>query len=102
MTKPALRLLLIEDHADLAEATAGFLQHKGFEVQIAQTGKEAVRMALEFLSSCICRLVVPFSGVHGAGWAIELLRVHAEKLNANSQEDWDGQSDRTSSSGSVN
>jgi DNA-binding response OmpR family regulator len=40
---PTLRLLLIEDHDEIADATSAFLRHYGFEVQVAQTGREAIQ-----------------------------------------------------------
>lgn len=40
-----LRVLLVEDHADLAAATAELLRVEGFEVQTALTGKGALRLA---------------------------------------------------------
>src|SRR4029453_4414334 len=36
------RLLLVEDHAGLAEATQEFLQSEGLEVRLASTGREAL------------------------------------------------------------
>lgn len=38
-------LLLVEDNADLANATAEFLRLSGLEVQIAESGKQALKMA---------------------------------------------------------
>jgi DNA-binding response OmpR family regulator len=40
------RLLLVEDHADLGEATAEFLRCAGLEVRLASTGAEALTSAL--------------------------------------------------------
>jgi len=42
------RLLLVEDHAGLAEATQEFLQIEGFEVRIASSGREALAAAIAF------------------------------------------------------
>jgi CheY-like chemotaxis protein len=42
------RLLLVEDHAGLAEATQEFLQSEDFEVRIASTGREALAAAIAF------------------------------------------------------
>ena len=42
------RLLLIEDHFDLANATADFLREWGLEVRIAESGKQALEMATAF------------------------------------------------------
>jgi CheY-like chemotaxis protein len=42
------RLLLVEDHAGLAEATEEFLQSKGFEVRLASSGREALAAAIAF------------------------------------------------------
>ena len=41
-------LLLIEDHADLAKATAEFLRLLGLDVQIAGSGNQALKMAPAF------------------------------------------------------
>ena len=42
------RVLLVEDHEPLAEATAEFIRDKGLEVQIASNGREALEMAASF------------------------------------------------------
>jgi len=42
------RVLLVEDHEPLAEATAEFIRDKGLEVQIAANGREALEMAATF------------------------------------------------------
>jgi CheY-like chemotaxis protein len=42
------RVLLIEDHAPLAEATAEFIRSKDLDVRIASTGREALEIAAEF------------------------------------------------------
>ena len=42
------RLLLVEDNADLAEATAEFLRAAGLEVRIVESGEEALAMARAF------------------------------------------------------
>jgi two-component system, sensor histidine kinase and response regulator len=43
-----VRLLLVEDHADLAEATAEFLKDAGLEVRIATSAGEALETATVF------------------------------------------------------
>jgi CheY-like chemotaxis protein len=43
-----VRLLLVEDHADMAEATAEFLKDAGLEVRIATSGGEALETATVF------------------------------------------------------
>jgi CheY-like chemotaxis protein len=43
-----LRVLLIEDHAPLAEATAEFIRSKDLDVRIAPTGREALETAAVF------------------------------------------------------
>ena len=43
-----VRLLLVEDHAGLAEAKQEFLQSEGLEVRLASTGREALRVAVAF------------------------------------------------------
>jgi len=42
------RVLLIEDHGPLAEATAEFMRNKGLDVRIASTGREALETAAAF------------------------------------------------------
>ena len=42
------RVLLIEDHAPLAEATAEFIRSKDLDVRIASTGREALEIAAVF------------------------------------------------------
>jgi CheY-like chemotaxis protein len=65
------RLLLIEDHEDLADATAKFLRVQGFEVEVAQTGKEAIQKAAVFLPEIVlCDLSLP--DMSGFDVAIEL------------------------------
>ena len=41
------RVLLVEDHADFAEATAALMRHHGLDVSIATSGGEALKMAEE-------------------------------------------------------
>ena len=49
VSKPAPhRVLLVEDHGALAEATAAFLRLSGLEVRIASSGVDALKMAEEF------------------------------------------------------
>jgi CheY-like chemotaxis protein len=45
--KPS-RVLLVDDHASLAEATAEFLGSYGLEVRIASSGEEALKAAATF------------------------------------------------------
>src|SRR5262245_39107247 len=47
-SQPLPHLLLIEDHAGLANATAEFLRLSGMEVQIAECGDRALKMAAVF------------------------------------------------------
>jgi CheY-like chemotaxis protein len=54
------RVLLVEDHADVAEATAEFMRLYGLEVRIAKSGREALEMAEEFNPVIIlCDLGLP-------------------------------------------
>jgi CheY-like chemotaxis protein len=54
------RLLLIEDHAELAEATAEFLSTAGLEVRIAKSGKDALQMAITFRPDIVlCDMILP-------------------------------------------
>jgi len=55
-----VRLLLIEDHAGLAEATAEFLRSEGLEVRIAESGEEALETAGVFQPEIVlCDLSLP-------------------------------------------
>lgn len=44
----AQRVLIVEDHEDLAEATAEFLIAKGLDVRVVSTGGAALTSAVEF------------------------------------------------------
>ena len=55
-----VRLLLVEDHAVLAEATAEFLRRMGIEVRIARSAAEALRAVEEFRPEIVlCDLGLP-------------------------------------------
>jgi len=54
------RLLLVEDHAGLAEATQEFLQSEGFDVKLASSGREALGAAVAFQPDIVlCDLQLP-------------------------------------------
>ena len=74
------RLLLVEDHAALAEATAEFLQNAGLEVRIAGSGEQALQTAAAFNPDIIlCDLRLPdMSGVELA----RALRASSSAKNA--------------------
>jgi CheY-like chemotaxis protein len=58
-----LRVLLVEDHPDLAVATASLLRGEDFEVQTALTGREALEGAPNFRPQLIlCDLNLPDMG----------------------------------------
>jgi len=55
-----VRVLLVDDHAALAEATAEFLRFSGLEVGTALDGKEALAMAKAFRPQLVlCDLRLP-------------------------------------------
>lgn len=55
-----LRVLLVEDHADLAAMTAAVLRREGLEVQTALTGQEALKTATDFRPQLVlCDLNLP-------------------------------------------
>lgn len=60
-----VRLLLVEDHAILAEVTADFLRGAGLDVRVAETGDEALTLAVEFRPDIVlCDLNLPdMSGI---------------------------------------
>ncbi|HET9831109.1 MAG TPA: response regulator [Vicinamibacterales bacterium] len=60
-----MRVLLVEDYPDLAEATADFLEAEGLEVRTALSGREAVEIAPVFQPQLVlCDLNLPdMSGV---------------------------------------
>ena len=47
-TGSTTRLLLVEDHAGVAEATQEFLQSEGLEVRVVSSGREALAAAIAF------------------------------------------------------
>jgi CheY-like chemotaxis protein len=54
------RVLLVEDHADFAEATAALMRHHGLDVSIATSGGEALKMAEECNPDLVlCDLTLP-------------------------------------------
>jgi CheY-like chemotaxis protein len=56
----SVRLLLIEDHAELAEATAEFLSTAGLEVRIAASGEDALQLARTFRPEIVlCDMMLP-------------------------------------------
>ena len=59
-SQPLPRLLLVEDHAGFAKVTAEFLRLSGMEVQIAERGERALRMAAAFRPQIVlCDLSLP-------------------------------------------
>jgi len=74
------RLLLVEDHVALAEATAEFIQNAGLEVRIARSGEQALLTAAVFQPDIIlCDLRLPdMSGIDLA----RALRATASAKNA--------------------
>ena len=54
------RVLLVEDHAALAEATAELMRHHGLEVRVATSGADALKIAEEFNPVLIlCDMMLP-------------------------------------------
>ncbi|HVZ20725.1 MAG TPA: response regulator [Vicinamibacterales bacterium] len=54
------RVLLVEDYADLAEATADFLRRFGLDVQVALSGRQALDIAETFQPIIVlCDLRLP-------------------------------------------
>jgi CheY-like chemotaxis protein len=57
---PVIRLLLVEDNAVLAEATAEFIRSAGLDVRIAESGAAALQAALAFQPQIVlCDLRLP-------------------------------------------
>jgi CheY-like chemotaxis protein len=57
---PPLRVLLVEDYADLADVTAELLRAEGLEVRIAMSGREALEIAPDFRPQLLlCDLNLP-------------------------------------------
>ena len=55
-----LRVLLVEDDPDLAEATAAFLEAEGLHVRTAQSGREALEIASAYEPQLVlCDLTLP-------------------------------------------
>ena len=74
-----LRLLLIDDHAPLAEATAAWLREMGMEVRIAGSGNEALQATAVFRPEIVlCDMRLPdISGLDVA----RLLKAKRESAN---------------------
>ena len=54
------RVLLVEDHAALAQATAEMLRFHGLDVRVATCGSDALEMAAEFSPVLVlCDIVLP-------------------------------------------
>ena len=54
------RVLLVEDHADFAEATAALMRHHGLDVSIATSGGDALKLAEECNPVLVlCDLALP-------------------------------------------
>jgi two-component system alkaline phosphatase synthesis response regulator PhoP len=64
--RPRYRVLLVEDHPELAEVTAEFMQSMALDVRIASTGREALEMAAAFQPKIVlCDARLPdMSGLH--------------------------------------
>jgi len=61
--QPPVRLLLVEDHAGLAEVTAEFLRSAGLEVEFALSGRDALASAVVFQPEIVlCDLNLPDMG----------------------------------------
>jgi len=74
------RVLLVEDHASLAQATAEFLSAHGLDVRIANSGEEALDAAAEFRPEIVvCDMRLP--DVSGLDIA-RTLRARCETSNA--------------------
>jgi CheY-like chemotaxis protein len=59
-TPPPLRVLLVEDYPELAEATAALLMREGLDVRTALSGNEALQTASTFQPQLIlCDLKLP-------------------------------------------
>jgi CheY-like chemotaxis protein len=57
---PTLRVLLVEDHPDLATVTAELLRKEGLDVQTALTGRDALEAAPAFRPQLVfCDLNLP-------------------------------------------
>jgi CheY-like chemotaxis protein len=58
--EPPLRVLLVEDDPDLAEATAEFLRLEALDVRIAASGRDALESAAAFHPQLVlCDLKLP-------------------------------------------
>jgi len=60
-----VRILLVDDHAPMAEVTSEFLEMSGLDVRIAIDGKQALAFAEEFRPHIVlCDLMLPdLSGI---------------------------------------
>src|SRR5262245_42193465 len=78
--QPLPHLLLVEDHAGFANATAEFLRLSGMEVRIAECGDRALKMAAALRPQIVlCDLSLPdMSGLD----VVRRLRADPETQNA--------------------
>jgi two-component system OmpR family response regulator len=75
LSAPPRRILVVDDEPDLVEVLCGALRYEGWEVQGAESGKEAVRLASSWRpDAVVLDMMLPdFDGLE------VLRRIHAER-----------------------
>jgi len=77
------RVLLVEDHAGLAEATAELLRFHGLEVRVATSGQDALGSVLSFSPALVlCDLMLPDMSGFEVAQALRATRPATELLIA--------------------
>jgi CheY-like chemotaxis protein len=93
------RVLLVEDHADMAEATAELMRHHGLDVSIASSGGDALKVAEEFNPVLVlCDLALPdmtgldvVQALRARPGPTDLLIVIFSAMSAGALRDFEGQ-----------
>jgi two-component system OmpR family response regulator len=83
VTEVPHRVLLVEDHAGLAEATAELLRFHGLEVRVATSGQDALGSVLSFSPALVlCDLMLPDMSGFAVAQALRATRPATELLIA--------------------
>lgn len=67
-SKRPIRVIVVDDHARIADTTAELLEQAGFETRAAYSGEIALKLAESFAPDCLLTDVV-MPGMHGVALA---------------------------------